>query len=50
VALQLLVPAGWLAPVAERIGTWVLRRDVQRRIAGFARGCADPVVIAAVGR
>ncbi|AWB91575.1 type II toxin-antitoxin system RatA family toxin [Aeromicrobium chenweiae] len=39
----------WLAPVAERIGTVVLRRDIDRRIAGFARGCADPVVVAAAG-
>jgi Polyketide cyclase / dehydrase and lipid transport len=33
--------------IAERIGVWVLGRDIRRRIAGFARGCADPVVIAA---
>lgn len=38
----------WLAPVAERIGRVVLQRDVDRRIAGFARGCADPQVLAAV--
>lgn len=38
----------WLAPVAERIGAIVLRRDIERRIAGFARGCADPVVVAEV--
>ena len=38
----------WLAPVAERLGTWVLQRDIDRRIAGFARGCQDPVVLAAV--
>ena len=38
----------WLAPIAERIGVWVLKRDIDRRIAGFARGCADPVVLAAV--
>ncbi|SDF30833.1 Polyketide cyclase / dehydrase and lipid transport [Cellulosimicrobium cellulans] len=38
----------WLAPVAERVGSWVLQRDVDRRIAGFARGCADPVVLDAV--
>ncbi len=38
----------WLAPVAERIGTWVLQRDIDRRIAGFARGCQDPVVLQAV--
>lgn len=38
----------WLAPVAERVGAWVLRRDIERRIAGFARGCADPLVLAEV--
>lgn len=38
----------WLAPLAERIGTWVLQRDIDRRIAGFAQGCADPAVLAAV--
>lgn len=37
----------WLAPVADRIGRWWLGRDIDRRIAGFARGCADPVVVAA---
>lgn len=39
----------WLAPLAERIGAVVLQRDIDRRIAGFARGCSDPVVLAAVG-
>jgi hypothetical protein len=38
----------WLAPIAERIGAVVLQRDIDRRIAGFARGCCDPVVLAAV--
>ncbi|GAB3615680.1 hypothetical protein GCM10027416_02370 [Okibacterium endophyticum] len=38
----------WLAPVAERIGAVVLQRDIDRRIRGFARGCEDPVVLAAV--
>jgi hypothetical protein len=38
----------WLAPLAERIGTVILQRDIDRRIAGFARGCSDPVVLAAV--
>ena len=38
----------WLAPTAERIGTWLLQRDIDRRIAGFARGCRDPVVLRAV--
>ena len=35
----------WLAPIAERIGSVVLGREIHRRIAGFARGCADPVVL-----
>ena len=39
----------WLAPLAERIGAFVLQRDIDRRIAGFARGCSDPVVLAHVG-
>lgn len=38
----------WLAPIAERIGSWVLKRDIDRRIAGFAKGCADPIVLADV--
>lgn len=37
----------WLAPLAERIGTWILGWEIRRRITGFARGCADPVVLAA---
>lgn len=40
----------WLAPVADRIGTWLLGRDIRRRIEGYARGCADPAVVAAAGR
>ncbi|MFV0252111.1 MAG: SRPBCC family protein [Beutenbergiaceae bacterium] len=35
----------WLAPLAERIGTRILQRDIDRRIAGFARGCEDPDVL-----
>jgi hypothetical protein len=38
----------WLAPIAERIGAVILQRDIDRRIRGFARGCEDPVVLAAV--
>lgn len=38
----------WLAPLAERIGAVILQRDIDKRIAGFARGCADPVVVASV--
>jgi hypothetical protein len=32
--------------IAERIGTWLTQRDIDRRIAGFARGCSDPIVLA----
>jgi len=38
----------WIAPVAERIGTLVLRREIRARVAGFAAGCADPVLVDAV--
>lgn len=38
----------WLAPLADRIGSVVLRREIKRRIAHYARGCSDPVVLAAV--
>ncbi|GAA5205141.1 type II toxin-antitoxin system RatA family toxin [Microbacterium kyungheense] len=40
----------WLAPLAEWIGTRVLQREIDRRIAGFAAGCADPVVVEAARR
>lgn len=40
----------WLAPIAERVGAFILQRDIDRRIEGFARGCADPVVLEAVRR
>jgi hypothetical protein len=36
-----------LRPIADRIGMWVLGRDIRRRIAGYAEGCSDPVVVAA---
>ena len=36
-----------LAPLAERVGRLLLGRDIERRIAGFAQGCADPIVLAA---
>jgi hypothetical protein len=36
-----------LRPIADRIGSWLLGRDIRRRIAGYATGCTDPVVIAA---
>jgi hypothetical protein len=39
----------WIAPVGDRIGTWMLGRDIERRIAGFAAGCRDEIVIVAAG-
>jgi hypothetical protein len=39
---------GWLAPLADRIGVWLLGRDIRRRLDAFARACADPDVVAAV--
>lgn len=37
----------WLAPLAEWIGARLIQHDIDRRIRGFARGCSDPVVVAA---
>lgn len=36
-----------LAPIADRIGVWLLGKDIDRRIAGYAKGCEDEVVVAA---
>ncbi|WP_343036762.1 SRPBCC family protein [Flexivirga aerilata] len=41
------VRPAWLRPLAEPIGQWLLGREIRRRIAAFARACADPVVLAA---
>ena len=38
----------WLSPIADRIGTWLLGREICARIAAWARACEDPVVLAAV--
>jgi hypothetical protein len=40
------VRPSWLRPLAEPIGQWLLGREIRHRIAGFARGCADPIVLA----
>ncbi|HEY3140483.1 MAG TPA: SRPBCC family protein [Acidimicrobiales bacterium] len=40
----------WLSPVADRIGVWLLGRDIRRRLDAFARACADPEIVAALGR
>lgn len=39
----------WLAPVAERLGVWVLGRDIRKRLDAFAVACADPEIVAAIG-
>jgi len=39
------VRPGWLAPVAEPIGQWLLGREIRARIAAWARACEDPVVL-----
>ena len=41
---------GPLSKLADRIGEWLLGRDIDRRLDGFARGCADPELIAAARR
>jgi hypothetical protein len=40
------VRPAWLRPVADRIGSWLLGRDIRRRIEGFAGGCRDDIVLA----
>ncbi len=37
-----------IRPIADRIGVWLLGREIRRRIIGYAEGCEDPVVLAAV--
>jgi len=38
----------WLRPVMDAIGTRVLKRDIDRRLAAFRDACADPEIVAAV--
>ncbi len=37
-----------LSPIADRIGVRLLQRDVDRRLAAFAKACADASIVAAV--
>ncbi len=37
----------WLSPVADRVGRWLLGREIRARVAAFADACADPQVVAA---
>ena len=39
-----------IRPIAEWMGSRLIRRDIDRRIAGFAAGCLDPVVVAEARR
>ncbi|MBE4718520.1 SRPBCC family protein [Pseudarthrobacter sp. AB1] len=36
----------WLRPVAERMGAWLLGREISKRIEAFARACEDPGLVA----
>lgn len=36
----------WLSIIADPIGTWLLGADINKRIAGYSKGCEDPVVLA----
>ncbi len=38
----------WLRWLTHPVGTRVLQRDIDRRLAGFAEGCRDPEVLRAV--
>lgn len=41
------VRPAFLRPIADRVGVAVLQRDVDKRLAGFQKGCQDPVVVEA---
>ena len=40
----------WLAPLADRVGVWLLGRDIRRRLDAFASACADDEIVAALSR
>ena len=40
------IKPSWLSRVADPIGVWLLGNDIEKRIEGFARGCADPDLVA----
>lgn len=41
------IAPSWLSIIGDPIGRWILGRDIRRRIAGYAKGCEDPVVVEA---
>lgn len=38
----------WIAPIADRIGVRLLQRDIDARIAAWARACENPEVLRAI--
>jgi len=38
----------WLSPIADRIGTRLLQRDIEARIAAYAAACVNPEVLASI--
>jgi hypothetical protein len=42
------IKPGWLRPVADPIGRWLLGRDIRRRLDAFATACADPSIVGAL--
>lgn len=42
------VRPAWLAPIGDRIGSWLLQRDIERRLAGYAAAVDDAELMAAV--
>ncbi|WP_040494680.1 SRPBCC family protein [Ilumatobacter nonamiensis] len=38
----------WLAPIADRVGVWLLGRDIEKRLEAYAAACRNPSVLAAV--
>ena len=38
----------WLSPIADRIGSRLLRRDIEERLAAYAMACTNPDVLAAI--
>jgi hypothetical protein len=36
-----------IRPIADRLGVWLLGRDIRRRIQAFANACADPAIVEA---
>jgi hypothetical protein len=38
----------WLSPIADRVGTWLLGRDIHRRLDAFAKACGDASIVEAL--